>query len=255
MDDLVFIILRYVSDKNKDIYWKECYSSIRLFYPITKIVIIDDNSPYKCDNVFKLTNCEIIQSKYPRRAELLPYHYFHRLKLARKAIILHDSVFINGHIDVENLTTYKFIWDFESDSNTEQEIINIISSFNISPEFTSTTNDLINFYKNNRLWVGCFGVMSAITWDFLDKIDRKCNFLTILLNHIDNREKRMHFERIFACICIFYDQLYPAYFGNIHWWCYNITCGQVSWNIPYENYIGNKSYYKNFPIMKIWSGR
>ena len=78
--NLVFIIIRHVNSESSNLYWKHSYSSIRQFYPTTSIIIIDDNSPFKKFGSINLSNCEIINSEYPQRGELLPYYYFHKLK-------------------------------------------------------------------------------------------------------------------------------------------------------------------------------
>ena len=109
--DIGFIILRnvYTIDRNK--YWIKCYNCIRKFYPENKILIIDDNSKSKLIRKKKLYNTIIIKSKYPKRGELLPYFYYLKNKLFDKAIILHDSVFINKKLNLK-FKKYKFLWEF-----------------------------------------------------------------------------------------------------------------------------------------------
>ena len=75
VDDLTFVILRYVIDENTNKAWQECYKNIRKFYN-NKIVIIDDHSDKKYLSKIDLTNCYIIQSEFKGRGELLPYYYF-----------------------------------------------------------------------------------------------------------------------------------------------------------------------------------
>jgi hypothetical protein len=46
----------------------------------------------------------IINSEYHGRGELLPYYYYLQNKFVDKAVIIHDSVFINKyiHLDVDD---------------------------------------------------------------------------------------------------------------------------------------------------------
>jgi hypothetical protein len=251
-DDLVFIITRYVKDDITNKYWIKSYNSIRKIYPTTKIIIIDDNSPYK-DNSYnsKLTNCKIVKSEYPQRGELLPYYYFHKNKYAKKAVIVHDSVFINKKINIDNIDTYRFLWDFNDKWSNTKLLHNILNLFQ--------DEKLMTIYKTQLKWIGCFGGMTVITWDFIDKINTQCNFFNKLLPVITDREHRMAFERIIGCMCVYNDKLHKPLFGDIHRWIRRIQHTEFksdsSWGITYEEYIKYKQYFESQPIIKIWSGR
>ena len=45
-----FIITRHVNSVKTNKYWNHCIKLIRTFYPLRKIVIIDDNSNYEYVN-------------------------------------------------------------------------------------------------------------------------------------------------------------------------------------------------------------
>jgi hypothetical protein len=110
-----FIILRHVNSFSSNCYWKESYNCIRRLYPTTQIVIIDDNSdPSHINNDdIELNNCIIINSEYPGRGELLPYYYYHKYKWFDKAIIIHDSAFLQKYIDFDKIEDkIKFLWHF-----------------------------------------------------------------------------------------------------------------------------------------------
>ena len=107
-----FIIVRHVRSELTNLLWQECYKCIRKFYD-NKIIIIDDNS----DSTFlttldNLVNCELIQSEFPKRAELLPYYYFLKNAWFDTAVILHDSIFIQEPIKFDKYN--KFLWHFVS---------------------------------------------------------------------------------------------------------------------------------------------
>jgi len=258
---LGFIILRHVRDKKTDEYWIRCYNSIRKFYPDNPITIIDDNSDYNfitesiCTNdpiatnntntntntsdttAISLYNVTIIQSEYPGRGELLPYYYFAtREKMFDVACILHDSVFINARIpDLDNVTTYRILWHFQHNWDQIEDETRMIHTF--QDEW------LTKFYENKTKWVGCFGAMSAIHYNYLSYIHSRHN-LGFLLPLVRNRFNRCSFERVIACLMqLHYKTNTPSILGEIHKYC------------PWELHYDQIEKYSNLPIIKIWTGR
>ena len=72
-----FIITRHVNSVKTNKYWNHCVKLIRTFYPLTKIIIIDDNINYEyVIPEFNYINLDIIQSEFTGRGELLPYYYY-----------------------------------------------------------------------------------------------------------------------------------------------------------------------------------
>ena len=185
-----FIVLRHVRDKLTNIYWNHCYNCIRKYYPEYLILIIDDNSNYKYIQKRILYKTRIINSRYRGRGELLPYYYYLHNKLFDNAVIIHDSVFINRHIDT-NVDKYKLIWEFEHHWDQIKDETKMIMLFN--------DVELLNFYKNKDLWKGCFGGMSIITHDYLMDVNNKYN-ISKLLDHVLTRFNRCSFERVIACL-------------------------------------------------------
>jgi len=244
-DDFGFILLRHVISFNTNLYWQESYKSIRKFYS-NKIIIIDDSSKkefLKCD--FDLVNCEIVNSEYNYRGEILPYFYFFKYNYFNKAVIIQDSVFFNKYMDINNIDDIMFLWHFEHHWDNDNEIIKLFKYLNLS-------KDLRKFFNNKKEWVGCFGVQSIIEYDFLKQIVDKYNIFN-LLNYIDNREKRMAFERIFALIC-FYEKRdlikNKSLLGIIHHY--------IHWGYTFENYLNDKKIdnkLEKYDLIKVWSGR
>jgi len=230
-----FIILRHVNNTFTDKYWKVSYKAIRKNYPENNIMIIDDNSNYNfVDTHYEKTlyKTQIINSEYHKRGELLPYYYYLHNKFADIAVIIHDSVFINKHIDF-NVNKYKLLWEFEHNTwdNTNDEIKLL--------QYLNNSNELLDFYNKKNLWKGCFGAMSIITHDFLHEINNKYD-LSKLLPHITNRSDRMCFERIIACI-LQKNSKKECLLGNIHKYC--------KWGVnPYN-------MDKKLPVIKVWTGR
>jgi hypothetical protein len=244
-DKYGFIIVRHVNSEKTNNYWNESYKCIRKHYN-NKILIIDDNSNYeyiKLHDDIKIYNCNIVQSEYIARGEILGYYYFYNNRPFEKAVIIHDSVFINKYIDFNIYDDIKFIWQFTSnwfDETAESMLINTISN-----------GDLLKKYYHNRdLIHGCFGVQSVISYKFLHMLEEKYSFFK-LLNVIDNRNERMNLERIFALMCINENSSLskePSIFGIIHEY--------TRFGYSYEDYINDKNNNNlSKEIIKVWTGR
>lgn len=227
--DIGFIILRNVDTIDRNKYWIRCYNCIRKFYPENKILIIDDNSKSKLIRKKKLYNTIIIKSKYPKRGELLPYFYYLKNKLFDKAIILHDSVFINKKLNLK-FKKYKFLWEFEHTWDQIKDETKMIKKFN--------NKKLYNFYKNKKLWKGCFGCICMIEYDYLKFINNKYK-ISKLLNLVLTRYNRGSFERVLACLLQMHHKK-KTLFGNIHKYC--------PWGLKFKDI----KKYSNLPVTKIW---
>lgn len=253
---LGFILLRHVKDQNTERYWKLSYERIRQFYPSEKIVIIDDSSDYKFIDVHfqkNLHNVTIIRSMWAGRGELLPYVYYHWYKWFDTAVILHDSVFLNKHIDFDNVLLndqgFLFLWEFKlkQDSTFMKHHVNEVAL--LTQSATTNIDEVLRFHQDKDTWKGCFGAMSIVTHRFLSKVNRLYKFEQFL-NAISNRYDRMSFERIIACLFeytrIHYKLPTPekiSLLGNIFSYC--------KWGLAFDAAIENKT----LPIIKAWTGR
>jgi hypothetical protein len=197
-------------------------------------MIIDDNSNVNVlEEEQMLYNVVIINSEFRGRGELLPYYYYLSNKLFDKAIIIHDSVFINKYINCDDVEDYKILWNFEHMSDQIKDETNMINLFN--------DNGLTSFYKNKRLWKGCFGGMSIITHDYLTFINSKYE-ISKLLNVVLNRYNRCSFERVIACL-LQRHVVRESLLGDIHKYC--------KWGILFAQ----RDNYKHLPLIKVWTGR
>ena len=233
-----FIILRHVNSEKTNNYWITCYDKIRQFYPNNKILLIDDNSNY--DYVSKekeamLTHTTIINSEFKGRGEILPYYYYLRNKLFDIAVIIHDSVFIQTHVDFG--TENRFIWDFEHHWDNLYDQFRLIY-------LLKDNEKILKLYNDKSSWKGCFGAMTVVNHDFLLRLEDQYNF-TILINHITCRYDRMSLERVFAVLFTLENTNKPSMIGNIHNYC---IVGQ-----NYEQYINGKIH--DMPLVKVWSSR
>ena len=232
MSELGFIILRHVNSKLTNLYWNTCYDCIRKYYPDNLILIIDDNSNYDYIKKRHLHQTIIINSAYHGRGELLPYYYYLHNNLFDKAIIIHDSLFINTRINTDT-NTYKFLWDFEHDWDQIEDETSMINLFN--------DKELIKFYEDKNLWKGCFGCMTIITHNYLTYINSKYD-ISKLLGCILNKYNRCSFERVIGCL-LQYNERSESLFGDIHKYC--------KWGINFNE----KYKYNHLPLIKVWTGR
>ena len=176
-----FIMTRHVNSEQTNCYWQECYDCIRKLYNDNKIIIIDDNSNYQFITKKECYNTEIVQSEYIGRAELLPYYYYSKHKWFDMAIIIHDSIFIYQPINT-NIDKYRMLWHFNPNWYTHDREHMLIKSLD-------NNNNLLEFHNQKHLWNGSFGVMSIITYEYLNFIDTKYN-LSNLLDKILSRSDR-----------------------------------------------------------------
>lgn len=251
-DTLGFIITRHVNSHKTNQYWIECINRIKLFYPISKIVIIDDNSNplFLNENGVDLTNCTIIESEFKGRGELLPYYYLYKNHFFEKAIIMHDSVFIQYPINTSNVKNIRFLWSFNGsiieDNNIERNLIIQLNKTQVPM--------LLHLHNNKNIWNGCFGVMSIITYDFVKILNDKYDFFN-LLEIVKSRKFRCCLERVFGVIC--YNEcrsdifMKPHIIGNIHQ-CY------PDYGYSYEQYKRDRQLNLipwTRPFVKVWTGR
>jgi hypothetical protein len=230
-EEFGFIMNRHVSSELTNKLWKTCVKSIRKFYPNEKIIIIDDNSNYDfiTDDDVDLTRCEVLDSEFKKRGELLPYYYLYKRKWFRRAIFLHDSAFINSKFDMTDIGDVKFLWHIDGGQWEDREKVRKLLSK------LKNKDELVQLLDNPGKWKGCFGVMSIIDYDFLKYIMEKYN-MPELLNHVNTRENRMAFERVFGIICITErPELLenPSIFGNIN----ENKNNRNSYTYSYDEYI------------------
>lgn len=254
-----FIITRHVNSEITNKYWNNCINCIRFFYPLHKIIIIDDNSNYNFINQDKYLNdinIITIQSEYPGRGELLPYYYFYKEKYFDNAVILHDSVFIHNRINFDILIKKNIqvlpLWHFDADRDNYINTCKILAVLNnsllLQKKITGNDEGLLSLKQNK--WYGCFGVQSFINHNFLNALVNKYKLFNII-NRINNRADRCSLERIFGAIFNNeYKELYryKSLFGNIYI--------HQQWGYTYKQYIHDLNSKKiKKSIIKVWTGR
>lgn len=233
MEEIGFIILRHVNSQLTDNYWKFSYLKIRENYPEFPIVIIDDNSNKEFLTQMELYKTTIIESEFPGRGELLPYYYYSRNKFFEKAIIIHDSVFIMKKIPL-HFINYKILWNFDHEHDQPEDQMKMIEVFNDS--------ELKEFYLDYSKWKGCFGCMTMISYDFLQKVNQKYDF-SLLIDLITCRYNRCSFERVIGCI-LQKEYYFTTLFGN-----YYIYLSGFAPSFDQINLV------KHLPVIKVFTGR
>ena len=247
-----FIITRHVNSVKTNKYWNHCVKLIRTFYPLTKIIIIDDNSNYEyVIPEFNYINLDIIQSEFTGRGELLPYYYYLKHKFFDNAIIIHDSVFIHKRIPFEKFNGINVLplWFFHSDKENMENTKRIAKNLkNNTSILNKISKEMYLLGINSDKWYGCFGVQSYINLGFLEQIENKYG-ITKLLLHVTCRADRCSLERIFGII--FFTES-PNLFHNKS--LFGDIMKYQKWGYSYEEYIIN--FKKgNIPrnVVKIWT--
>ena len=244
-----FVMCRHVNQLHVNQYWQECVRNIRRFYPKNKIVIIDDHSyptyldkEYEKQLLAKDSNIIIIESEYKGVGELLGYYYFHKHRWFEKAMILHDSVFLNSSLKkkIHDVKDVAFLWSFRTKIYDDNEAIDMYLNL-------LHNHEKLVVQKKSGKWVGCFGVMTVIRLDFLDRVDKEHRIFDILLPQIKCRENRMVIERVLSIIIHAHMEngRVDSLFGDIHDYCI--------WGHTYSDYENKK--LDDLPMIKIWTGR
>ena len=237
-----FIILRHVTTPDHNKLWIECYRCIRNFYKDETIVIIDDNSNYKYITQQKLHNTIVVDSEYKLSGELLPFVYYAKNKWFSKAIILHDSVFLQQPFDnVKHVKHYKYLWEFPA-----RHAIQLLDQEVILQSLKNNYKLLLN-NRNSSSWKGCFGGMMIIDHKFLVKVDQKYK-LYKMIDFVKTRYNRQSFERVIGIILhTEKPKKDTSLFGSIVDYC--------KWGITLDQYFLFYKDNNHFPVVKVWSSR
>jgi hypothetical protein len=239
MEDFGFIMIRNVSDAQSDRLWKECYRCIRKFYN-NKIVIVDTGSNKEFITDLELVNCEIIYELLPKKMMMSAYYHMYTKKLFKKAVFLQDSAFIQEYIDFTNIDN-KFLWHFEHIADQPDKELRLL-------HLLDNSELLIHLYYYKKIWKGCFGIMTVLTWDFIDILNTKYGFMK-LYDIINCWEDWMAFERVMAVLCTFENMSLcnePSVLGDVFENIYR-------WGYTMDEYLEEKNH--RFKIIKVFSTR
>lgn len=249
MEEFGFIILRHISEKKHDLYWRECIRCIRKFYD-EKIIIIDDNSKLESDNNHQFHDVEIFNSEILGCGEVYGYYYAWKYKPFKTFVVLHDGMFLKSKLlSLTNNQKVIFLWHFDEYLGQGENGEGDSNPYFIKMLKEETINSMFDLYYKKEKWFGCFGVTSIITLELVNLMFQKYNFYDCIKN-VSNRHHREAMERIFALICFLEEKkllLKPSICGNI------LSISE-SYNYTWEHYIKGIKF-ENKLITKIWSGR
>jgi len=240
MSSFGFIIPSYVNSPYAYHRLKLCIDSIRKLYPLILIVVIDDYSEIDISELMTMDSKLIVEKSLIKRGgEINPYYHFFHKKYFDVAIIIQDSTTIKKliYVDISKVTV-KFLYYFKNHRpRWKNELFEII--FN---NFYNNISDIIKrenikkFSNDRNKWLGCVGVMSIISHDYLVNMNNKTCFIE-MCKYVKNRTDRMIMENIFA-VCCFYS-------GGID----IKNCAIHKKNII-EYYNNNKKYFDSSYIRK-----
>jgi len=245
---LSFFITRKVRNIDDNFIWIECIKQLRNFYKYEPIFIIDD-----CNDINLITDLKDIQDfptfnihilntdedlEIKGKGYVAGYYYYRKMKVSKRAIFLHDSIFLLKPFD-DNLiynSDIRFLFGFIDNNELFKSIVN-----NIIYELNE--GDKIIEYKYKFNWVGCFGNCSLISLDYLLYLEKRYNFF-IILKDIKSKIMNEVFERLFGLL-ITYDK---ENFNNLSFYglkgLYNYDLNNykekkeelIANDIPYFNY-------------------
>lgn len=254
MEELAFIFTRHIKEKYHNNLWKLCVINIRKVYKNVPIIIIDDFSNQELVDDFNndefMNNVSIIKSEFKGAGELLPYYYFYKNKYAKKAVIIHDSMFVKKKFDedlINNLEDFRFLWYFSAHRIIDDDSRNIDNILFYS--LLNNSQELFNYY-NSYDWLGCFGCSMIINLQFLERIQEKYNIFNII-TYINTKLKREILERLLSVVLTY--EIKDKYqtrknlvlFGCIH-------------DYPDAFYYFYHHYHYfplDLPVVKCWFGR
>jgi len=245
MDNFGFIIIRNVTNSEQNNFWKESYNSIRKFYKDVKIIIVDNNSNYQYitnDDII-LHNCNIVNSEFGNSRQLSAYYYFYKHRPFKTAIIIHDSVFLNGKLSLDENTKINLLWNFKTHEYDDIEYEKILLR-------SLTNNEELLITHESKKWSGCFGNMSVISINFLINLVEKYSFFN-MIKIVNNNRFQCAMERVISVI-----------FHHEHPNLYNtnpIVCeiSKMRWGYRYNEYILDKenNLVNNDKFIKIFAAR
>ena len=250
-----FIITRHVNSEKTNRYWNQNVKMIRTFYPLKKIVIIDDNSHQQFVKPdFPYKNLIVIQSEFPGRGEILPYIYYLKYKWFPNAVIIHDSLFVHRRIPFEQIKIPVLpLWHHDYDKENLPNILRISSVLtnngNIMKKLIGNDINILGLNKNN--FNLCFGGQSFIKLSFLQHLQNKYK-ITNLVNVIRNRTDRCALERVLGVLfCEESPKLLKtqSLFGDI-------LKQRRAFNYNYDDYKADLKKKRVInPFVKVWTGR
>lgn len=199
MDSIGFIILRHSRNEATDGLCGRCYRSVRAFYPVAPVLIVDDGSSRRdpCEPLYAADSNAIVVSACEEEigcGELLPYAHALRRRFAPRVITLHDSMVLRAPLPRRAFEVpLAFLWHFDA------HVADDPGAFRPLIASMRGGEALAQRYDGDD-WKGCFGAAAVATLDALDVLQREADLLG-LMPRVRTREARMALERAFGVAC------------------------------------------------------
>jgi hypothetical protein len=235
------VILRCARKPGHALLTEEAVSCIRKHNLEIPIYIVDDHSTIPVSEVVHATATVVPSNLPPGRGEILPYEFLLRYQWADRALIIHDSVFINYDVRalIDRGGDFSPLWTAGH-----------FKDYAVRPEIEAELNALAHNYsaryKNPSSWDVVFGGMAVVSARLVKRIDARAD-LSKLLDYIDTRDRRKGFERVLGIMVREeFDHKPRALLGDIF--------QDQRWGRTYEDYLLKKKEHQG-QVVKVWSGR
>ena len=105
------------------------------------------------------------------------------------------------------------------------------------------------YYHTKADWKGLFGVMSIVTWEWIDEVEKRYHLFENWFPVLKDRGYRCALERVFGLVAYhhLWTRVKEPVFGSIQHY--------VRWGITFMEYLNKYEEYRSYPIIKVWSGR
>lgn len=194
MEDLSIFVTAHITNEIHNYTLHLCIDNIRSHYKNNRIFIINDNSTVSLENFKNKESITVIDSDFKGSGESLFLYYYHKMENpSKKALYIHDSMFLISPIPteiVDNLTDIKFLLSFCKNYKIKEQ-----EDFILKLNEGSSINE-------NQNWVGCYGGACIITHEYLTKLQNKYNIISIV-PFITRRSEREIYERILGAVVSF----------------------------------------------------
>ena len=236
-----FLIPSYVTSQESMESLHYCLRTLQEYHPsIPKILFVDPKNPIVIDNLSIIKDdptIRIINTRYCD-GELNVWKHFLHEKYFDVGILLHDSFLIKKPLEnIEQISDVNFIWYFTNHRVHWDIIEEPNTEYNRSHKIR-THNDLIyhlakqayegsdfftwfqQVFPRKEEWIGCFGPVSIMRHEFLQRLQEKTGFLNII-PYIKDKRDRMAMESIYALACQYVlgrtaDSYDGLYYDGIH---------------------------------------
>jgi hypothetical protein len=207
-----FIIPTYLVNEQQYKILSRNIELIHQHHHQSKIVLIDDNSPYSY--TFEHNPLLLVVKALNKTAgEVHAYWYWYHWKWFDHAIILHDCCEIHCNIPYIE-SGVKYLWFFDNHREWENVILDddiktanikthldeIVVLIKCHPDKECAEKMLETLLHHSNLFICCWGLMSIMSYDFLVETQKKTKWLD-LYPFIKGRRNRMAMETIFSIVC------------------------------------------------------